>query len=518
MKWEHYLRVQTQNPQFLWRMVTVVLAAGLVLGFMAQFWPKANSIENLAMAIAQESGVMKQLAGLLDDEDIPFEHILEALAYVSPNETDTRHVTDLLTRASLAENRRALLQQLWTSMAAGKPTAELKQLADAAPQIRFANHALAEFYVSQDDYMAAAGYFEIEGQLPDAKIARQKAVDMYGLAENVEALARLAGQPEYQPFISSYDQLSIAKSRRDWRAMFWIIPRALWERVKFGAPTVLAIIAGLFWFILALQLGQAKTDKGVRWWLCALAVPLGCLSIWPAHFFDYWQELALGLEDSAELIEGIKFYVLSVGLREELSKLLLLLPLMPWIVRRGNALEALIVSACVGLGFAILENSGYFARSGGANTMGRFLTANFAHMALTGLIGLAVARAFWSPQRNAGQAAVVFLVVVLAHGFYDAVIAIPVLFQYSMAGTIIFILLSYIFFHELRQLRSGSRETISLTATFLFTVSTLTAVTFVYLCSQIGFRTSGQILFSDVTSLGAMVYMYLREIPNSLLR
>jgi hypothetical protein len=149
--------------------------------------------------------------------------------------------------------------------------------------------------------------------------------------------------------------------------------------------------------------------------------------------------------------------------------------------------------------------------------MGRFLTANFAHMAMTGLIGLAVARAFWSSSQ-ASHAALVFLVVVLAHGFYDATIALPELADYSIAGMIIFIMLSYAFFQEVRNVYRQQRETISLTATFLFVVCTLTALTFVYLSWRIGFTASATVLVADIVSLSVMVYMYLREMPNSLLR
>ena len=83
---------------------------------------------------------------------------------------------------------------------------------------------------------------------------------------------------------------------------------------------------------------------------------------------------------------------------------------------------------------------------------------------------------------------------------------------------IIFILLSYAFFQEVRQVYKQRPETISLTATFLFVVCTLTALTFVYLSWRIGFVASMTLIVADIVSLSVMVYMYLREMPNSLIR
>ena len=39
MKLEHYLRLRTQDPKFLWRMVFAILAIGVVLGAVVQLIP-----------------------------------------------------------------------------------------------------------------------------------------------------------------------------------------------------------------------------------------------------------------------------------------------------------------------------------------------------------------------------------------------------------------------------------------------------------------------------------------------
>jgi hypothetical protein len=109
-----------------------------------------------------------------------------------------------------------------------------------------------------------------------------------------------------------------------------------------------------------------------------------------------------------------------------------------------------------------------------------------------------------------------FGVIVLAHGFYDAIISIPILAEYAITSTLIYIFLAYQFFHELRNMRIERPDTISLTANFLCGISLVTAVTFVYLSGQIGPRASAMLLGTDVLTMVLMVYMFLREMPGSL--
>ena len=81
-----------------------------------------------------------------------------------------------------------------------------------------------------------------------------------------------------------------------------------------------------------------------------------------------------------------------IGLREEALKLLLFVPLIPFLLNRDD-LEILTVAGLVGLGFALEENINYFQASAGLSAVGRFATANFLHIALTAMCGLTLTRA-----------------------------------------------------------------------------------------------------------------------------
>lgn len=300
-----------------------------------------------------------------------------------------------------------------------------------------------------------------------------------------------------------------------WGELWWSIPRAMWLGIAPG-PAVLAIITGICWFTFLLQAGQPYRPSGIRWYLAAIGVVLGVASIWPTLFFVWWQEVGWPLEESDELIPGLRYYIIGVGLREELSKLLLFLPLVPWIIWRGSEREALLVAACVGLGFAIEENIGYFFESA-SGTTARFLTANFFHLSLTGLVGLALCRGIWNPRERAGEALGTFLLAVVLHGLYDSFIDLPALQQYALLNNVLYILLAYRFFHEMRTWWQMPGETVSLTGTFLFSMAVIVAVTLVYLSANVGIEQAVQGSIGQAIGLGVTIYMFLREVPESII-
>ena len=87
-----------------------------------------------------------------------------------------------------------------------------------------------------------------------------------------------------------------------------------------------------------------------------------------------------------------------------------------------------------------------------------------------------------------------------------------------MFGTIIFALVVYQFFRELRDLRPSQGDTISLTANFLCGVALLTAASFVYLSANFGMSIAFDTLAGGVTGLAVMVYLFLREMPETMVR
>jgi len=148
-----------------------------------------------------------------------------------------------------------------------------------------------------------------------------------------------------------YDQVDQLAERGDWWAVWWMIPTSMSLAILPG-PALIAGLAGVCWFVFLLQAGQPGMKDGLRWWLAIAGVLLGVLSIWPTLFSIYFQEQEWSVRPSTETIEGLRYFLVGVGFREELAKLLLFLPLVPFIIRRGSEREAMMVAGCVGLGFA----------------------------------------------------------------------------------------------------------------------------------------------------------------------
>ena len=330
-----------------------------------------------------------------------------------------------------------------------------------------------------------------------------------------EVVGRALSEASDQAFDEQLDKLKGHAAAGEWGDVWWGIPHACWLALV-PAAAVLALLTGGCWFAVILQAGQPHRPNGIRWPLAVAGVLLGVLSVWPTLFADFWQERHGDLELSTQLADGLRYFILSVGLREELCKLLLFLPLLAWIIPRRREREALLVAAMVGLGFAVEENSMYFATDA-PDTAGRLLTANFMHMALTGLTGLAVCRGIWRPRECGTQAIAIVLLAILLHGLYDALIVLPALDGYSFFGTMLFILLAYQFFSELRYWWEPPGETVSLTATFLFSVATIVAATLVYISAHMGFQLAVQAAALPAVGLGVMVYMFLREMPESII-
>ncbi len=311
------------------------------------------------------------------------------------------------------------------------------------------------------------------------------------------------------------EQLEKLAGEQEWWQLWWKMPGVIYHHPSAGAVT-LAALAGISWFVFLWQAMHVPSWRSLQFWTAVAAVPLGVLSIWPTLFLSYWFEYRWNFSESLELIPGLRYFILSVGLREELSKLLCLLPLMPVLLRLRSELTALVVSGCVGLGFAFEENIGYFGRSGGTDSLGRFLTANPMHITLTGVAGLMLYRVFRNPSGWGAHSAGVIGVIIFAHGLYDAFIVLPALADYSLFGMIIFALMVYQFFRELRDMRNRRGEMISLSATFLFGVCLLVSASFVYLSANLGISVAFNTLAQSVLGQAVMVYLFLREMPESM--
>jgi RsiW-degrading membrane proteinase PrsW (M82 family) len=323
-------------------------------------------------------------------------------------------------------------------------------------------------------------------------------------------------QPEPEPMAPDFDRLEQFAAQGEWRALWGAIPGTILSSWRELGATTLALLTGGCWLAFSIQSIQPRSARDGRLWATWIAVALGVLSVWPTVFLIYYQEYRWGLEEGEALPQSVRFFVLGVGLREELAKFVCFLPLLPWCVRRRDELAALVLAGCVGIGFAMEENVNYIRGSVGTATLTRLLMPAPLHMAMTGLIGLAAYRACVWPREWGLPFVATFGVVVLAHGLYDVLVGLPAWSGLDYFGLLIFIVLVRQYFRELRAKQALRVEPVSLTANFLCCVSLVAAATFVYLSAAAGWKIAGDALVMGAVAQAVMAYLFLREMPETM--
>jgi len=205
-----------------------------------------------------------------------------------------------------------------------------------------------------------------------------------------------------------------------------------------------------------------------------------------------------------------------IGLREELTKLICFLPLVPWLLRRHGPLAWLVVASCVGLVFAIEENVNYYTSSAGSAVAGRFLTANFLHLALTGMVGHALCCSLRWPTTHLAHAGSVFLIAVIAHGAYDAFLIVDALETFSWAYFIVFVLIGNGYFQSWAQLRPAERPRVSLTMVFCCALCLTLAGAYATLSLALGAGLAAHLLVPSSLTSAIVIVMYVRGIGDRL--
>ena len=512
-----WLSRRTREPRFLWSLVLGILAGGGLISVAIQLSPWG-----VTPMAAGDIGWFFQLdpsSGSADPPLTPLERVLEQLdlAEGCAGPEDYLAITRMVETLPLDETSRQIALAYWHSLLVGRPTDDLRDLAESAPPARLANWAIGKVEIQQQNYAAAAAAFEREGEHPQALRARRRALETHLLRQDLPEIQRLLQQPGYQEALNPRIRRKIGELQGDWGEVLRQLTWGAWYGLERSA-IVMAMLTGTFWFLFCLHAAQVPSWRSLRGWLCLAAVILGMISTIPTLLIVLYQQQAFGWEEADDIIGGIAYYVVGVGLREELCKLLLFLPLVPLLVRRRSELEMLVVAGCVGLGFALEENMGYFQASHSAIAVARYLTANFFHIAATGLAGLALCRAVWSPRTHGLAFLPVFLLIVVAHGMYDALLAVPGLNEYSLFALMIYVLLCYQFFRELRTHRSARREPITLTANFLFGISSIAAITCIHLTATQGLEFAYQVVGHEILSMAVVAYVFLREMPETMVR
>ena len=453
----------SRSKQGIWLRVFAVLGISFLAGLFVprysdtanQWW--ANSIQTGADTDATNT-VVSQLVGNPEELFNMVEVLRFARRELNHNPAFTEHLQPALSEFTQALGQQTEQKHLVRSalMALASPSNEPSQallaLTREDPPVPYSNWAAAVCYLNENP-KAAVAYAQQEWlQHDDRYGARRLAVDA-ALAGNLSAeLRTLLTDDRTKSAVDPSQRQHVAWLVEDYSTWFLEIGHNLYRYWQFD----LALVASLAFITWTLTITLASRYP-VPVWLPLAGLAMGILSIWPTLASYQLLHVAFpALDDTSTLLTATRKAVLSIGLREEVCKLLCVLPFM-WFLRGKPPILWILTGSFVGLGFAWEENISYYSRGLGSAVAGRLLTANFLHLSLTAMTTYGLCLIVWHTKTHLEQGVRYLIFSVLIHGIYDAVLIVPEMGQLGGFLAIIVLALTAGWYLDLLQkLRNGS--------------------------------------------------------------
>lgn len=352
----------------------------------------------------------------------------------------------------------------------------------ALQSVPLANELLGSLHQRADSPEEALACYMKEASLPDAVQARTKALDLALELENVDAVLNLQAQTNAIQEATGWRLTEVGILLKDLGIQFRGGLSSLFEKTSLPI-LLLALFTAALWYLVLMRYRSQNELTELRWWWGLLPFAAGILSIIPTVWMAIFQEQVLKLKESGGTMELIKYCVLGIGMREEVAKMLLMLPFMPWLLKKRSAGLALMVGALIGLGFAFEENTGYIFGGDEITAFVRLFSANFMHVAMSGLCSLAL----YELLRSRFGSVQTFLqwvgAIVLAHGVYDwaytGVVETSAIGSLGLISIVILALLAQHFFRHVNELLHPQRMNVSATSILIWGAATLGAVGFI---------------------------------------
>lgn len=417
---------------------------------------------------------------------------------------------NLAAAEGLEQPRRDLLRDYARGMAgpAAEREAARTALANAPAQPRL--RELRADVLARDGRAAEALalYEEEGGAEPSADFSREQAFELALSLKDLAALRRMLDDPRFSKAADGRQQMEAQYLLGDVSGMLGRFFGHMIRSLRSPSRMIVTLTCGLIWFMIVALVGGAPRKP--LFWILPAGFILGALSTLPVLVSGVWFERAFGLQLTGVAPRDIAFYVVSVGLREEFWKLLFCLPLLFVLKRRDSDALFLVAASAVGLGFAIEENISYYA-PGGLSGWGRFVTANFLHLALTGAAGFALSRFLRWPLRCWDEAAGTLLMAVLLHGLYDATTINVGHESFGFLGIILLAAISLRYFHQLRMVREVRRALISPMAVFLLGSALLLGLMWNASVWSLGLKMAFKLFVPEALGMAPLIFIFIKE-------
>lgn len=535
--WVHLIRERLGRGPVL-RVIVGVVAVALVLGLVLDRvgrtrWPsiRAHALAQDGQGAEAEAVAIAALEARPDDEDLLFflvsNHRRPHVRLPPPDRDrtpvplpkapaelgawiDEARIDRLLDDPRIPRRTATLARFVVEGDADPALEALVRAWAASEPPVPWANRLLGRAALSHGDPRAAAAYLEREGLRVDAHVvdvdaslhARIAGGDLAG------ARARLE-DPEVARRSSAQVRFDVALESRNFRRALRESFGAIYPRPPLG-PALLSAVAALAWLAVCARIGKLRERPAFRGVLYASSILLGIASIWPTLWLIHLQEIFLHLRETGDPLRDAIFFVFGVGFREELSKLLCFAFLVPLLGRRASKLDVLIAGGLVGLGFAAEENVLYLARGDLSTALGRYLTANFLHMSMTGLSAAALYDLVRAPEKHAYDASKTILIVIALHGGYDFLITQGAGFFASF----VFIVLARRYLEAVW--RAQGRPLPGVPAEAIFGVGTAVVIgtSFVWGAARVGSGAAAEAMVGGLLGLVVIVVVFVRTLAR----
>jgi hypothetical protein len=167
----------------------------------------------------------------------------------------------------------------------------------------------------------------------------------------------------------------------------------------------------------------------------------------------------------------------------------------------------------VGLGFAAEENLGYLARGDLHESLGRFLTANFFHMALTGTLATALDDFVTDSERNASHFMSTSLMIVGLHGAYDFLISHQE-WGGSYMSMMVFVFLTQLFLGNLGSWRHKVDRGLSPLHAFVLAAAVVTGVSAVHAAMTVGPMNAALVMGEGLLGEAIILIVFVRTLRS----
>ena len=455
--------------------VVMALAAGLA-------WAMRGA-EYVAPVSKAPSGEIRRSLASASLDTAPLVHAFLSL-HTAPAETLKGEILSSALAAKPKELALALYESLRGNPA--EPTADLFIHAYQVGPLPAANEAIGDLYARLGKAGRAAEYYRRELESYPSEALRGKLVALLAREGDLGALATLYSDPVFAPNFPLELRLKIALHQRDWRSVASLIGEMQLRSIS-SLPLILALAAGLAWFIVGLHCGQPRGILCYRTVVPLIAVCVGAVGALLVNFVAAWEDSLLGVGPTGEFLADFTYFAGVLGPREEILKLVLLLPFLPALLSRRDPLETLIVCGCVGLGFAFEGNLQFCRVTRLEDAFARLLTANFFHFATTAIAGAALCNMLQSGWSKVFPFLRTLAAVIIAHGVYDGFSRIEAVQSLSWVSVASVLVVSKLFFMELRRWRDRVTDQCFLGATLVICLTGLAAAVLVTASIHAGF-------------------------------